>query len=157
MAVPAPVPVAPRSAWAIEERHWSRDWAQTRKARTTLRDALAEALKQEGLILEAITLPAGGSSAELRYRNTRYRSQTQAVGRAARAMARLLPPSVETLKIVPMRGGLALSQVVLRRSDLEALEFDADATEALWAVTAVQEAPALAQDALVAALKGGAA
>jgi hypothetical protein len=64
-------------------------------------------------------------------------------------MARLLPPSVETLKIVPMRGGLALSQVVLRRSDLEALEFDADATEALWAVTAVQEAPALAQDALV--------
>nr|WP_315899473.1 YjbH domain-containing protein [Phaeobacter italicus] len=149
MAVPAPVPVAPRSAWATEERHWSRDWAQSRKARTTLRDALAEALKQEGLILEAITLPAGGSSAELRYRNTRYRSQTQAVGRAARAMARLLPPSVETLKIVPMRGGLALSQVVLRRSDLEALEFDADATEALWAVTAVQEAPALAQDALV--------
>ncbi|AUQ64836.1 YjbH domain-containing protein [Phaeobacter inhibens] len=150
MRVSAPMPVAPRSSWATEDSHWSRDWAQSTRAKTTLRDLMSEALQQDGLILEALTLPADGTEAELRYRNPRYRAQTLAIGRAARAMARLLPPSVETLKIVPMRGGLALSQVVIRRSDLEALEHSPDATEALWAVTGLQEAGPLAGDALVA-------
>ncbi|MFU1684388.1 YjbH domain-containing protein [Phaeobacter piscinae] len=149
MRVHAPVPVVPRSSWATDEAHWSCDWATSTRAKTTLRDALAEALQQDGLILEALSLPADGTEAELRYRNPRYRAQTLAIGRSARAMARLLPPSVETLKIVPMRGGLALSQVVIRRSDLEALEHNPDATEALWAVTGLQAAEPLAEEALV--------
>lgn len=147
MTVSAPLPVTPRSQWAPAQP-WSGDWAQSQTARTTVRDALAETLQQDGLTLETLSLSADGRSAELRYRNTRYRAQTLAIGRVARAMARRLPPSVETLKIVPMRGGLALSQVVIRRSDLEALEYDPDATDALWAVTGVQDAPPLAADAL---------
>jgi len=146
MQVPAPTPVAPRSTWARDETLWSESWADSRKARLQARDLLAEALKQDGLILESVTLE--GQRAEARIRNTRYRSETLAVGRAARAMAQSLPPSVETFRIVPTSGGLGLAAVEIRRSDLEALEFVPEADDAIWAVAAVQEAGAVAPDAL---------
>ncbi|TNJ40957.1 YjbH domain-containing protein [Phaeobacter sp. B1627] len=146
MQVSAPTPVVPRSTWAQDEALWSEAWADSRGARVKARDLLAEALKQEGLILESVTLT--GTRAEVRIRNTRYRSVTLAVGRAARAMSRTLPPSVETFRIVPMSGGLGVSAVELRRSDLEALEFSPQAGDALWAVTAVQDAGPVAADAL---------
>nr|WP_169618107.1 YjbH domain-containing protein [Ruegeria sp. PR1b] len=147
MQVPAPTPVVPRSSWAQDEALWSQSWAGSQKARIKVRDLLAEALKQDGLILESVTLK--GTSAEVRIRNTRYRSETLAVGRAARAMSRVLPPSVESFRIVPSSGGLGMSAVELRRSDLEALEFSPQAADAIWAVATVKDAGAAPAEALV--------
>ncbi len=146
LRIPAPLPIVPRSQWATEEAHWSGDWAHSAPKRRQIRGLLADALKADGLVLEAVTL--AGNSAEVRFRNNRYRSQTQAVGRVARAMARVLPPSVETLQIVPMRRGLALSTTELRRSDLEALEFAPDATDALVAVTGFGDTGPLSHEAV---------
>ncbi len=147
MQVPAPTPVVPRSTWAPEEALWSEAWAESRSARVKARDLLAEALKQDGLILESVTLE--GTRAEARIRNTRYGSESLALGRTARAMARTLPPSVETFRIVPTARGLGLGAVELRRSDLEALEFTPEAADALWAVTGVQDAGVASAEALV--------
>ena len=146
MMAPAPVPVVPRSDWATEPAHWSQDWAASESSRVQVRDLVAEALKPDGLILEA--LDVSGVSAEVRYRNNRYRSDMLAVGRVARVMARVLPPSVETFRIVPVRKGMGLSTTVLRRSDLEALEFDANSSDALLAVTGFASAGPVADSAI---------
>ncbi len=143
--IPAPIPVVPRSQWATEEAHWSPDWAASENKRGQIRDLVAEALKADGLVLEAVILE--GNVAEVRYRNNRYRSYTLTIGRVARAMARTLPPSVETFRIVPVRRGLGLSTTVIRRSDLEALEFVPEATDALVAVTGFQNAGPLPEGA----------
>ena len=47
----------------------------------------------------------------MRFRNTKFRSETMAVGRAARAMAATLPASVETFHIVQVARGIGLSRV----------------------------------------------
>jgi Exopolysaccharide biosynthesis protein YbjH len=153
MKVPAPLPILPRSSWAgpgqaSASGAWSPSWASDRTATARLRDAMVEALAQDGLILESLEL--SGTSAEVRFRNPRYRSQTLAVGRAARALSRLMPPSVETFRMVPVRAGMGLSSTVIRRSDLEALEFDANAAEALLAVTSFGAAAPVSDQALLA-------
>ncbi|MGR3762370.1 YjbH domain-containing protein (plasmid) [Roseobacteraceae bacterium NS-SX3] len=146
-AVPAPAPVLPRSQWATEAAHWSGGWAASEGKQRQIRDILAEALKADGLVLESVALTA--SAAEVRYRNPRYRSETLAAGRVARAMAASLPPSVETFRIVPVRSGMGLSAIEIRRSDLEALEFDPQASDALWAVTGVRAAGPAPAEAIV--------
>jgi hypothetical protein len=148
MRVPAPAPVAKRSARAARPDVWSTAWSQSQSARLQLRDALDPILREDGLVLESLTVSA--DSAELRFRNLRYMSFANAVGRAARAMARVLPASVETFRIVPLSNGMALSATTIRRSDLEALEFNGDATDALLAVTAFSDARPLAATAVPA-------
>ncbi|MFW8595953.1 YjbH domain-containing protein [Cribrihabitans neustonicus] len=152
MTVPAPQPIVPRSHWATGESHWGTGWSASAGKRRTFRDLAAEALKADGLVLESIAFPAGaagpasdaagapGRVVELRYRNPRYRSTGQAAGRAARALARTMPPSVETFRLVLLRRGLAPAAMVVRRSDLEALEFAPEAADALFAAAAVTEA-----------------
>ncbi|NKW78090.1 YjbH domain-containing protein [Rhodobacteraceae bacterium R_SAG7] len=143
----APIPVVPRSTWAPKEEQWSAAWAENRGSQVKLRDLLAEALRGDGLVLESVTLK--GTVAEARIRNPRFRSHTLAIGRTARAMSRTLPPSVETFRIVPVFRGQGLSTVVVRRSDLEALEFTPDASDALWAVAAVEPAWPAPEEALI--------
>ncbi len=143
----APIPVVPRSTWATEDAHWSPEWAASSNRRLQVRDLLAEALRGDGLVLESVTLE--GTVAEVRIRNPRYRSETLAIGRTARAMSRTLPPSVETFRIVPTLRGQGLSTVVVRRSDLEALEFTPAASDGIWAVTAVESARAPSDQALL--------
>ena len=134
MVVSAPLPIVPRSDWAKLPEDWNGDWAQSRDSRLALRDQLEPLLAKDGLILESLEVDS--SRAEVRFRNSRYRSDAQAVGRAARAMSRVLPASVEIFRMVPVRSGMALSVTEIRRADLEALEFDANAVDALLAVTA---------------------
>lgn len=147
MQVPALAPVLPRSQWATETAHWGQNWAQSSASKRQVRDLVAEALKSDGLTLEAITL--SGTEVELRYRNNRYRSEALAAGRAARLIANVLPPSVETFRLVPVRRGIGLSTTVLRRSDLEALEFAPEAPDALQAVAAVTDAGRISEEAIV--------
>ena len=138
IAAPAPLPVEPRPSRATMPEAWDTAWTQSATVRPALRDMLEPLMKEEGLALEYLSVSA--DQAELRFRNTRYRSNSIAVGRAARLLARVMPPSVETFRLVPVAGGMALSAVTLRRSDLEALEFEPMATDALRAVSGIGEA-----------------
>lgn len=146
MSVPAPLPIVPRSDWVTSQADWSGEWAQSSDSRLELRDQLEVLLARDGLILESLEIDS--RSAEVRFRNTRYRSDAQAVGRAARAMSRLMPASVETLRMVVVRSGMGLSVTEIRRSDMEALEFDANAADALLAVTGISDAAPLSDAAL---------
>ncbi|GGH41029.1 hypothetical protein GCM10010973_37720 [Cribrihabitans marinus] len=138
LGIPAPQPVAARPDRTSRPQAWDTGWAASAEATPRLRDQLEPVLLTEGLVLESLAVEA--DRAELRYRNTRYRNPAVAMGRAARALARVMPASVETFRLVPVANGMGLSEVTLRRSDLEALEFDPQATDALRAVTGIGEA-----------------
>ncbi len=116
----APLPVRPRPARAANPEDWGTDWTTDPKVHPGIQDAVAKAMKKDGMILESMSLSA--SRVEVRVRNTRYLAQPQAIGRSARILTRALPPSVETLVITSMTEGMPTSSVTLRRSDVEALE-----------------------------------
>lgn len=132
----APVPVRPRAVADIRDLGWTTEPGSAADIRSRLKAGLeTEGLQYEGLNLD-------GTSATLRLRNTRYNNEPQALGRAARVMTRILPGSVETLRIVPVVNGVAASAVTFRRSDLEQLE-NAPA-DALLARTTVSDGYRLA-------------
>ena len=112
----APVPVRPRAPGEARDLGWTTDSG----AVPALRDRVRRALEREGLDYQGLTLESG--RATLRLGNDRYGNEPQAIGRAARALTRILPGSVETIRIVPMVNGMAVSSVTFRRSDLERLE-----------------------------------
>ena len=145
LAAPAPLPVELRIPRVENPLAWSEAWAAHPDSAPNLRDALEGELGKQGIALEAVSF--SGDRVELRYRNLRYRSEAIAIGRAARVLAQVLPPSVETFRLVPVSGGMGLSAVTLRRSDLEALEFAPDSSEALRAVTGTGEAGPTPRDA----------
>ncbi len=149
MRISAPVPIQPRPDRAANPAYWDTAWAGSRAAHVQLRDLLAAQLAADGLVLESLDVSA--NAAELRFRNERYRSFANAIGRAARAMTRVLPSSVETFRLVPVERAMALSAVTIRRSDLEALEFAPDAAAAIEAVSGYGDAPQLAASALTGA------
>lgn len=139
LTLPAPQPVAVRQDPKANPEAWTTDWAASREVPPLLRDQLIALLDPQGVSVVALTVRA--HEAELRYRNRRYFAEPNATGRAARAMAQVLPPSVETFHLVPMASGLGASRITLRRSDLEVLEYEPDATAALSAVIGYSDAP----------------
>lgn len=151
LRVAAPRPIVPRPSRAANPALWDEAWAAStegrRGAARQLQGAVAAALKANGLLLESLDISAG--AVELRFRNLRYGSMAAAVGRAARVLAATMPSSVETFRLIPVQGGMALSAVTMRRSDLEALEFAEMNADALWAVTGVGDAPRRGADAVV--------
>lgn len=144
--MPGPVPVAVRPTPASAPEAWSEDWADSPAAQPRLLALLTPALQKEGLRIE--TLSASANRIELRLRNDRYHAVPNALGRTARILSELLPPSIEIFRLVPVEGGLPLSAVTFRRSDLEALEFDTDPEGTLWAVTGITEAGPTPEGAL---------
>ncbi|MBS8225354.1 YjbH domain-containing protein [Vannielia litorea] len=121
----APLPVAGRPARRSDPGAWETDWADDPAAKPGLRRVLGEAMAKEGLILEAMAFDA--RSVELRYRNTRFMAEPQAMGRIARILTRAMPASVESFKLVPVVNGMPTSRVTLRRSDVEELEHEGSA------------------------------
>ncbi|WP_373355112.1 YjbH domain-containing protein [Pseudoroseicyclus sp. CXY001] len=114
----APPPLVPRqSAEAL-------GWTLPASAPVRGPDLLELSLGTLGLGSQGLTV--NGSEAVLRLENPTYFPPSQAIGRAARVMANTLPASVETLVIVPVVAGMPTSEIRLRRSDLEALEYDLD-------------------------------
>lgn len=112
----APAPVYRRTAQDRAATAWASDTAAQESHTAQLNDMLArDHLASAGLTLRRDT-------ATLRLLNPVFGPEPQAIGRAARAMARTLPGSVETFVIVPVVNGMALSAITLRRSDIEALE-----------------------------------
>jgi len=146
LRVPAAAPVGLRPDRAANPGLWSQDWIAVPGAQEILRDALEPELAAEGIELQA--LAASATSIDLRYRNARYLSSANAVGRVARVLARVLPPSIETFQLTPVALGLPTSRITLQRSDLETLEFTPQAGARLFAETEISEAPPLPADAV---------
>ncbi|WP_308916542.1 YjbH domain-containing protein [Jannaschia sp. LMIT008] len=113
-------------------------WTARATAERVLRDRVAEELETVDLKLEALSV--GPNQATLRLRNPTYGNEAQAIGRAARAMARTLPAGVETFRIVPVVDGLPAATITLRRGDLEALENDPDGSFRMLARTRIDAA-----------------
>lgn len=121
--LPAPYPVQPRPDPQIDPVAWSTEWtASSAAVAPFLRDQLAPLLTEEGLLLEALEVSA--ETAELHFRNLRYGANAVAIGRAARAMTRVMPASIEIFRLTLVSRGMPLSTVVIHRSDLEQLEFE---------------------------------
>lgn len=79
------------------------------------------ALAAEGIVLDGIS--AEGKTLRVQIRNDRYAMASQAVGRTARVLTRLAPAEVEVFDIRLTADGTPATSVVVRRSDLEKLEF----------------------------------
>lgn len=113
-AGPRPIAARPSASWPAG---WVTDTATT----LALRKDLQKRLSPDGLVIEAFAVTK--TSVQLRLRNTQLDNSAQVLGRAARAMAAVMPPSVETFEIIPVFESLPLSQVTVQRRDLERLEF----------------------------------
>ncbi|GAB4288340.1 MAG: YjbH domain-containing protein [Roseovarius sp.] len=115
---PAPPPVLARQSAA------ALSWPASVSAEHDLRARLREMLKTQGIRLHGFELAPGQARIEIE--NTTYLHEAQAVGRTARVLTRLMPAQVDAFVIVSVSGGVAVSQIVIRRADMELLEHDLD-------------------------------
>ena len=123
---PAPAPVRVRTP----DQRAALTWDQAKQPEPAVRAGLTELLKVEGIDL--VGLQITDRTARLRFQNNRYRSEAQAIGRAARMMSQIIPPSVNTFILEPTRAGLPLSATTILRSDLERLENRVGAADAMF-------------------------
>jgi len=131
---PAPIPVAVRPPDARAAASWNRSPA----AETALRDLVVTALETEGVEVKAVEFT--DRSVRIRYINTRYRTESQPMGRISRILTQSMPPAIENFIFEPERQGIPISRVVIRRSDVEQLENEVGATEASFARAAITDA-----------------
>ena len=122
---PAPSPIRIRQGDARAASTWDRGVIPE----ATIRTALQQALAAEGVELSSIQL--SDRAVRLRYTNTRYRAEAQAMGRIARMLSLGLPDSIERFTLEPMQRGVPLSAVTLNRSDIETFFDTAGGTQAL--------------------------
>ena len=106
--------------------------ADARAAATwgTSEERLRDRLKAEGITLLGYDVRSD-TMARVRYTNTTFRSEAQAMGRVARVLSAELPAAVETFVLEPVQAGIPLSSTTLRRSDLEAFEVRAAGAAAI--------------------------
>ncbi len=114
---PGPLPVTVSAA----AKSWGPNWVNDRGTQTAMRDQTQAILSRDGITIESMAISA--NRVHLRIRNTKLDNAPQAIGRTARALAATMPASVSSFEIVAMAQGVPLSNVVIRRADLEALEF----------------------------------
>jgi len=145
---PAPPPVLVRPSRAEAPEFYRTDWIASEQAVSGTRQALEEALREQRIPLEALSLPPTEATAHVRFGG--YLAKPQAYGRTARAMARTLPSSIETFTIVEMANGVPLPGLVLSRTDIERLEVAPDGAERMLArARADLDPPAPAQGAFL--------
>ena len=116
---PGPPPVRVRPSDARAAASWG-----------TSEEQLRDTLKAEGIVLNGYDVRAD-TVARVRYTNTTFRSEAQAMGRVARILSGQLPSAVETLVLEPMQAGIPLSATTIQRRDLETFENRATGAAAL--------------------------
>ncbi|UWQ18106.1 YjbH domain-containing protein [Jannaschia sp. M317] len=127
---------------------WTTAWEGNARVETVVATNLQAVLAEAGLELISYNLSA--DRATVRFRNTRYDVASQAIGRAARAMTAVIPASVETFVIIPeTENSLAATGVVLRRSDVEALENAPNGAAELLAVAGLVDAQSVPSEGRV--------
>lgn len=127
VVVSAPTPIEPRPSRSSDPEAWSLDWVAQNDAGEILRTNLSKRLEDDGIKVRSISYD--GRVAEVRIVNSKIDAEAQAIGRTARAMAKVMPASVEQFEIVPVVNGMPVSKVVIRRSDLETQEFAIDGSD----------------------------
>ncbi|EAR49962.1 hypothetical protein OG2516_11941 [Oceanicola granulosus HTCC2516] len=131
---PAPLPVSARAAGAAAAATWNRSIVPEE----LIRSGVTTALESEGQIVQGIELQ--DRTIRVRYENTRYRAEAQAMGRVSRILTAALPPSIENFTLEPVRNGIPLSSVTVRRSDLERYENEVGGSDAIFANTVFRDA-----------------
>ena len=121
----APAPVRVRTM----DQRAAATWDRGAQPEPAVRKGLTDLLALEGI--ELVGLAIDDRTARLRYQNTRYRSEAQAMGRAARMMTQVIPPSVQTFVMEPVQNGLPLSAVTLPRAGIEGFENRIGGSDAL--------------------------
>lgn len=146
--IAGPPPVIVRPSRSEMPERYDTSWAESERAPTVIRDAIAPELDEAGIQIEAVYVTA--TRAELRVTSEFIGNQAIVVGRVARSMARILPASVETFDIVLMNNGLSMSKVTIERIEIETLEFEPNASGALLPVAVIgSAAPNAPANALV--------
>ncbi len=131
----APPPLQVRAPGAAADLGWTVNAALP----PALRDGVAQVLAADGLTLDGFTVE--GRRAVVRFRNPSDMNTAQSVGRIARTLSLLLPPSVEQFEIVPVSGnGTPISRITLMRSDLEELEYAPDGAWQTFARARIEDA-----------------
>ncbi|MCA0044091.1 YjbH domain-containing protein [Celeribacter litoreus] len=105
----------------------------------TTESPLYAALEEQGIKLEGISVQ--GTTATVRISDSRYPAKSQSLGRTARVLANHLPDTVTTFRLESTAAGMPTSRMTLRRSDLEALEFDLEGTWLSFARADFEDAP----------------
>ena len=137
----APTPIHSRGA----QYSRSTDWTQVAGIQEKAREHLDKELNKDNIRVEALHF--NGVHAEVRIQNKKYLAVSQAVGRTARAMAKVFPDSVESFTIVPVDNGLASSAITINRRDLETLENHVNGAELLAGRVNITDAAALPANA----------
>ncbi|WP_417275562.1 YjbH domain-containing protein [Celeribacter halophilus] len=127
----APPALMPRRTAAALS--WDEDSVQSKDS------TLASALTKQGITLEGISIE--GTTATVRIANGRYPAEAQALGRTARVLANNLPSDVTNFRVESTAHGITTSRSTLRRSDLEALEYDLDGSWRTFARAKIEDAP----------------
>lgn len=139
-----PLPIVPR-ALPIDR---DTSWLETPGIATKGQSHLTTLLEPEGLVVEALALAPDGQSATLRFRNLRYDITAEAFGRAARAMAFVMPDSVEQFSLILVKNGVGTSQIDLARTDLETLVDAPNGAAQIEARARIRNAQAPAEESL---------
>lgn len=84
-------------------------------------ETLTQTLKEAGITLNGYDVTSD-TVARVRYTNTTFRSEAQAMGRVARILSAQLPAAVETFVLEPQQRGIPLQATTIQRSNLEQLE-----------------------------------
>jgi hypothetical protein len=138
----APEPVLVRPPVAADPSVYGTEWVARPDSEEIVTASLGRTFEAAGLGLQAYEIT--GKRAQIRFINNRYESQAQAIGRAARAMSRSLPASIETFEIIPLNNfGQPGAAVVLRRTDVEALENRPDGANEILAAASIVDAKQL--------------
>jgi hypothetical protein len=119
---PAPPPVLAAASPQVT----AISWPASTQERVSYRAGLAEALGQQGIRLHALLLER--TTARVEIENINFLQEAQAIGRTARILSRRMPPQITEFVIVLVSNGVPVTQLRIRRTDMEELNYDLEAS-----------------------------
>ena len=142
-----PLPVLVRKPLTGGARSYADNWSADPASPRIIRGQVKPLLEANQLQMEGLEVKS--TSATLYLRNKTFMAQAEAVGRAARALSRGLPASIETFNIVLVQQDLPVTSVTMQRRDVETLSYDPYGAEKLQERSVVASAPSTRPDDLV--------
>jgi hypothetical protein len=113
----APLPVLPRP----KNPKKAASWTLLSTPDTSIKTRLEKLLEGDRIDLKSYSID--GSIASVAIENNGFNSQPQAIGRTMRALSHVVPAHVDKFVVVPVRGGIPMSKIVVDRSSVEEFEF----------------------------------